>query len=144
MSDVDIGAELRGHLIGITAISDLVGSRVYPDALPQDSALPAIVYHQILEDFETFVSGDLAQLSRAVLQIEAHADTRLVANSLARLIRDPAVGIIGYRGAWGDATIDTVEIWSGGVRYDTTPPAPGTDSRIYIAATDLKITYLSS
>ena len=42
-----IARALVNYLEGVTAISDLVGTRIYPVRLPQKPTLPAIVYTQV-------------------------------------------------------------------------------------------------
>lgn len=38
---------LRAFLLSYSAITDLIGTRIYPDILPQDPTYPAITYQEI-------------------------------------------------------------------------------------------------
>jgi hypothetical protein len=119
----DIGAATRSKLIGTTGVSTLLGTRVYPDRLPQGATLPAAVYYQISLTEETHLGG-LVGVGHARIQIDAYASTRLAANALALAIRD-ALATSGGRGTWGtvgvSGCVPTAE------RYDVQEVADGSD-----------------
>lgn len=64
---------------GVTA---LVGTRIYPDARPMETALPAIVYLRTGTSFEMTIHGTVA-LTRAQMGIGCYGRTRDEAEEVA-------------------------------------------------------------
>lgn len=64
---------------GVTA---LVSTRVYPDAIPQEADLPAIVYYRADTAFITMIDGSIS-LERAQMAIGCYAATRSAAEAVA-------------------------------------------------------------
>ncbi len=73
------------------AVAALVGTRVYHDERPQDSALPAVVYRRTGTNFVTAVSGVVA-VTRATLAIGIYAATRPQAEAVADAVQTALVG----------------------------------------------------
>jgi hypothetical protein len=133
----DIGAATRAKLVGTTGVSTLLGTRVYPDRLPQGATLPAAVYYQISLTEETYLGG-LVGVGHARIQVDAYASTRLAANALALAIRD-ALAMSGGRGTWGTVSVSgcvpTAE------RYDVQEVDDGSDEPQYITSRDFLISF---
>lgn len=67
--------ELYAVLSGAAGLTALVGNRIYPDAIPEDAALPAVVYARASTDPVLSVSGQkFAETAR--LTLTAWAKTR--------------------------------------------------------------------
>jgi hypothetical protein len=72
---------LEGKLF--TALTGLVGGRVYPDVAPTGAVTPFLVYQQVGGAAPTYVENDTPNIRNARLQVAVWADTRLAASSLA-------------------------------------------------------------
>lgn len=73
---------VKDALEGASTVTDLTGTRIYPDARPQESALPALVYGRVGTTYEPTIHGTTA-LTRAQMAIAAYAATRASAEALA-------------------------------------------------------------
>lgn len=132
----DIGAACRTKLVGTAAVATLLGTRVYPDHLPQSPTLPAAVYYGISGTDEPRLSG-LAGFATQRIQLDAYASTRLAANALALAIRDALTASWG-RGTWGTVGVSGC-VPEGGERYDTQGLGDGSDERQFITSRDYMI-----
>jgi hypothetical protein len=132
----DVGAACRTKLVGTSAVAAILGTRIYPDQLPQGATLPAAVYYGISGTDEPLLSG-LAGFAEERVQIDAYASTRLAANLLAIAIRDALTSSLG-RGTWGTVHVSGC-VPEGGERYDTQGLGDGSDERQYITSRDYLI-----
>ncbi len=89
-----IDAGLNTFLIAVAG----VGTRVYPDILPERGETPAVSYAQINIAPEYALSGAVP-LAEYWFQVDCWARTRSEAKTVANAIR---VALSGYRGALGD------------------------------------------
>ncbi len=133
MAAGDIGTNLRTYLVSITAITDQVSTRVYPDVLPQNATLPAIVYRMI-SSVPQHAHGQTTKLKQTRFQIDCIATTRLVANATSEIVRK---NLDHYNGAAGDDTVDISLSVSD--RYDYEPPKDASDNGRYITSTDYMV-----
>lgn len=133
----DIGVGLRTKLAGTAAIAAIVGTRIYPDRLPQSTTLPALVYYGVSGVDEPQLSGLVGQAQQR-LQVDAYASTRLVANSLALAVRDALTSSWG-RGTWSTGVYVNGCVPEGGERYDTQDVGDGSDDPQYITSRDYLI-----
>ena len=53
-----VEAEIYTRLSGYSALTDLVGTRIFPNQLPQNTTLPAITYHRVSGQRFSAMSGD--------------------------------------------------------------------------------------
>ena len=134
----DIGAATRTKLIGTAAVAAILGTRIYPDHLPQGATLPAAVYFVVSGTDEVDLAG-MSGVAHARVQIDAYATTRTAANALSTAVRD-ALAATHNRGLWGTvATLGTTP--QGGERYDTQSVGDGSDERQFITMRDYLISY---
>lgn len=133
----DIGAATRAKLLATTGVSTLLGTRVYPDRLPQGATLPAAVYHLISLREEVDLAG-LTGVGHGRVQVDAWAETRLAANALALAIRN-ALATSGGRGTWGTVYVSGCVPTS--ERYDTQEQDDGSDDVQYITQRDFLISF---
>lgn len=89
-----IGSAIRSKLIADTLITSLAGTRVYPQKLPQNPTLPAVIYSIISDTPNADVSG-MAGLFNADIQIECYAETAQAAQDLSENVR---LSLQSYRG----------------------------------------------
>lgn len=85
--------DLYAALSGRAPLTALVGSRIYPDAIPEGDALPAVVYQRAgTEPITTIGNVTLAEQVR--FGITAWSETRLSADAVADEIAAAIAGAI--------------------------------------------------
>ena len=99
-------AKLMTYILGTTAISDLVGARMYPLKMPQSPTLPLLVYQRISGPREHDADG-AAGLANPRIQIDAWAITYGGAKALATVVRKR---IDGYSGDMGSPAVEAIFI----------------------------------
>jgi hypothetical protein len=102
MSLIDVRPGLRAYLLADSAISALVGTRIYPITPPQGQELTHIVYHMISGQGDRHMQGR-SGLSRPRIQIDCWGATVDEAIALAGEVKER---IDGFRGAmaWGTSS----------------------------------------
>jgi len=129
---------LRTYLLGTTAISNLIGTRCFPNVLPQNCTLPAVVYHVISATHAPGLAG-IVDAGECRVQLDCHAATRLAADGLSAAI----VTRLKTLSAAGPTSIGTgthvtkvCDVEISGPRDDQQPPADGSDEWTYISSVD--------
>jgi hypothetical protein len=89
--------ELRAYTLADATVAGLVGTRMYPQKLPQNPTLPALVYQRIDTRREHAHDGP-DQLPRPRMQIAAWASSSATAWDVVNAVRER---LDGYRGAMG-------------------------------------------
>lgn len=79
---------LKAHLIADVALVALVGSRVYPLTLAQQSTLPAVTYRRVTVWPEHDRSSKRADIARTRYQVECYGATYDSARSVATALKD--------------------------------------------------------
>jgi len=77
---------IRRHLLDNSAVTAIIGDRIYPLTMPQGETLPVITY-SVAAIHEDNQEGDAATLARARLQLDCWATTHKQANDLAQAVR---------------------------------------------------------
>lgn len=97
-----IEALLVARLTGDSGVSELAGSRVHPDRLPQDVAYPAIRY-LVLDRVEVLAKPNRAtpRIVRARVQVDVYAPTYAGAKALGAAVKAAIYGWV----AAGDGVI---------------------------------------
>ena len=78
---------LFAYLSATVGISSLVGNRIYPLRLPDEVAMPAMVYSKVDCTRAVAHSGS-AKLAEARFQLDCYSDDYLQAKRLARAVSD--------------------------------------------------------
>lgn len=133
----DIAVAVRSFLLGKTAITDIIGQRMYTDMLPQAATLPAVEMEKLFTTHDHELSN-YAGLAHARLQFRCYASTRLVANSIAEAIR--ASGIATQKGTTGGADIRGARMEEG-MSYVVNTARDGGDEHRYVSTIDLQVDY---
>lgn len=133
----DLAVAVRTYLLGIGAVTDIVGQRLYTDILPQNAKLPALTLSKISGRHEHQLS-DFAGLAHTRMQFECFATTRLVANSIAEAIRSS--GLIPFKGVTSNVDIRGVRVDDGERNY-VDYPTDGSDEHRYVTTIDLMFDY---
>jgi len=128
---------LRAKLLSYSAISTLIGTRLYPSALLQGCTLPAVVYTKISTQREHSMS-DVTKLAHATYQFDCYSLTKDEADSVSKAIQDS--GIVAFRGTESGIVICGVEIPSGEYDGDESP-TDGNQAHRYITSFDLQVHY---
>ncbi len=84
---------VKTHLAANPAVSALVGTRIYPLALPQNVTYPAIRY-QLIDTPRIYTKDGYSGDSRPRLQIDCWALTYLGAKQLAATVRTAMEGYL--------------------------------------------------
>lgn len=133
----DLQVAVRTFLLTKTAITDLVGQRIYADDLPQSATMPAITTQRISTRHDHQLS-DFAGLAHARVQYACFAATRQTANAIAEAIR--SCGIITQKGTLNSVDIRGVRLVDGPTEY-TESPTDGSDEHRYVTALDFEFDY---
>ena len=140
----DVGKALRAKLLENTTLTGLIGTRFYPDVIPQGAALPAVSYYKISTQREHTLL-DCTRLAHSRIQVDCYAEKanggRDRANDIAHAIRNS--GICAFRGTVDGIAIQAVEIDSGDY-YDNDPPTDGNQQHRYITSFDFMVHYLEA
>jgi hypothetical protein len=95
--DVAVVALLEAH-VGLSA---LIGSRIYPETLPEEPNFPALTYSEV-DEVPTYAHDGDANYDKTRLQFECWAMEKQDAKAVAAQLRD-CLG--GYRGTSEGVTI---------------------------------------
>lgn len=134
----DIGRGVRTYLAAQTPVSDLVSTRIYPDALPQDATLPCIVYTVISDTSEHHLTA-AAGIGFALVQVDCFAATRLSATAVSEAVRGE---MDGYRGAMGSETVRVCHLTNRFFEYGV--PEAGDDVGLYRSMLEFRIGHTES
>ena len=134
----DVGKGVRAVLTADAGVSADAGTRVYPDALPQNATLPAIRYAVIDDRSEQHLTG-IAGLANATIQIDCYALTRLAANDLGDDVR---LALDRYEGTSSGVTIR--QVVGDFRRYGYEPPRGGGDVGTYVYSADFSVWYVEA
>jgi hypothetical protein len=73
-----VNQAIRAKLVAETEVTTVVSTRVYADEIPQEAALPAVVFNYVTEESEQGV-GTKRQMSEIVMQIKLVVEDALTA-----------------------------------------------------------------
>ena len=134
----DVVVSVRTYLLTKTAITDIVGQRIYSDKLPQGATLPAAVLKIQSERYDHAIDG-LSGMVATRIQVECYATTRLVSNALA----DAVIwcGIDAIKGTFTAINIRGVMVEDGRRSYEDDETGGGDDAR-YVSQFDLTVHWL--
>jgi hypothetical protein len=99
--------EMVSWLGSQAAISNSVGSRIYPQELPQRPTLPAITYNQVSAVRVRDLSGP-AHKSRTRVSFSCWANTFLQAHQIADALRQTLDDFYGT--SWGDVEVGHISL----------------------------------
>lgn len=133
----DIGATIRTLTLADSSVSALVNTRMFSDVPPEQVAMPVIVY-TIIDTMPNEHLAGIVSASRARIQIDCLADTRLQANELGDAVRLALEK--KHRGDQGDQFVHEISLASG-EQYSFLRPEVGSDERRFITTLDFFVTY---
>lgn len=133
----DIGATIRTLTLADSTVQGLVNTRMFSDVPPEQVAMPAIVY-TVIDTVPNEHLGGIVNASRARIQIDCAADTRLQANQLGDAVRLALEK--KHRGDQSGQFIHEISLVSG-EQYSFLRPEVGSDERRFITTLDFFVTY---
>jgi hypothetical protein len=139
----DLGSAIRAYLAANAGVAALVGSRIYPDVLPQGYSVAtggALTYMVISTTHDHLING-LSGIARSRIEFTAFAKTRVIANAIAEAVRTS--GLQGYTGAMGGVFVESVMI-DGGIQTGDERPTDGSQEHRYLTIFDYLIAYQES
>ena len=100
-----IDAALYYHLVNDSDVTALIGTRAYPNVIPQDVDLPALAY-QVISRPGGMAHDGATGIAWPRFQITAQADTY---TEVVDLINKVRIALDGYTGTMGGAGGVTIE-----------------------------------
>ncbi|NBW11862.1 MAG: DUF3168 domain-containing protein [Caulobacteraceae bacterium] len=135
MAGTDIAEAVCQYLLATGAITALVGTRIYPDDLPNNCTMPAIVYREV-SDVESYHMQGADGLSSARIQVDSYGASAASANAVRRVVRST---MQGKQTTMGGVHVRNCFVENAnGVAL---APNDGADVWRYIRSIDLMITY---
>jgi hypothetical protein len=99
---MSLRADLYAYLAAQSAVTDLVGTRIYPEwNASGNETLPYVVYTLISESRDPHL-GSASGLVRSTVQIDVYAATTRSMDAVADAIRGE---LDGFRGTWNESTV---------------------------------------
>lgn len=128
-----IESALRTYLLARSAISALVGDRVYLERVVQGDTFPRITLGTTDAEPQYYQSGVHDLVDRRV-SIEAWGLTDTSAKTLADKVRD---ALSGFSGLMGEHWVPSCEIES--IQDSYVPPADASDDGVYVVTISFRI-----
>lgn len=94
------------YLIGYAGLSAIISNKVYPDYIPQEDSIPAIVYHLISSDVGYNLQGE-QNLQTVNYQFDCYGSTNAEALSVYKQLRK---AFKNYQGAMSTYNVQMIEI----------------------------------
>ena len=127
---------VRQYLINVSGVTDLVGTRIYPEHLPQTITKPAIVLREVSGDSEQHLT-DLSGLGYSRVRAQCYAETEAAAVAVRDAVR--ISGLATHRGTVDGVWLCGATIEGRGLGAD--PPADGSDTWDWYAWLDFRLSY---
>lgn len=90
-----IGEDVYSELSGDAGLTALVGTRIYPQWLPQDTTLPAVTFAQVSENPQNTIGGELA-LKNHQYQFDVFASSYSSAQAVAAALNTAVAGASAF------------------------------------------------
>lgn len=133
-----IRAGLNQYLTSKETLAAIVGTRIYPGARPQGSALPALGTARLSGAHAHYITGGAGRGDPRFM-LDCMAETYAEADGLAEAVRNV---MQGFSGEMGDITITSCTLEDDSDQVDT--PEDGSDRVIYHIPLVFKIQYRES
>ncbi len=133
----NIASSLRTKILSYSSVTNLIGQRMYIDALKQNATLPAIVFTRISTRRDHTVS-DVTKLAHSRFDFACIAQSRATADAIADAIRNS--GICLFSGTVDGIKFLGTEIESGD-EYGDDPPLDGSQEHRYWTCFELMVHY---
>lgn len=131
---MSIEGALTAYLLADTALKAIIGTKLYPDELPQGTVLPAVVYTKISDQKDHTLTG-MSNLHRPYIQFTAFGTTKAQAVSVSNRLQ---VLLNDYHGILSGVVIQQIELQNELSTKDVS--ADGT-TRVCLEVLEYQITY---
>lgn len=132
-----IEADLFIYLTSQASITSLISTRIYPDAAPQGSALPLIIYSKQSTERQVTLKRSVG-VCTARMQLDIFASSRTVCENLLEQIR---LRTDGFQGNWGTTFIHLCRFDSELVGWDV---ESARETGIHRSTVDLVVSFSES
>jgi len=133
----EVTEAIRLFMLSKSAITDLIGSRIYADITPQSATLPAVAVSKISTRHD-YTLSTFAGLAHSRLQFDCYASTRSVSNEIAEQLR--ISGIVGTKGVTFGCNVRGARVESG-QRNEIDYSQENSDDHRYVTSLDFEIDY---
>ena len=114
-----IEGAIRGYLMGVTGVKNLIGNRLYFQKAPQKATLPCVIYFAVSDPHGPLFmdsSGTKTKAGQRIFQFTCISDQSLESLNLQQQVMN---ALRWYRGATQGFTIEWIEIENMRQRYDS-------------------------
>jgi len=132
-----IEAELYAYLTAQSSITNLIGSRIYPDVAPQGASIPLVVYSKQSTDRQVTLKRSVG-ICTARIQLDVFGSSRTVCETIVEAIR---LAVDGFHGNWGTTFIHLCRLDSEQVGWDL---ETAKETGIHRATVDLVVSFTES
>ena len=129
--------QLVAALRADTAVTAIVGNRIFADNPPQDTIKPSVEIYLISDDQESTIDRCTVEMGVMLVQVNCLGSSRSQAHDLSTKVRR---GILHLTSDDQDQKIQDVNI-SSGSRWDVIRPLDGSDSYTYECQNDYNVPY---
>lgn len=140
----DVATALRTFLLTKTAITDLIGTRIYTDLVEQSATLPAVAFSKLSTAHEHELAG-IGGLAHCRFQFDCYTDAatggRATANAIASAIY--LSGITAIKGIYTSVDIRGARLEEG-QRNEIEYAKDNSDDHRYVTSFDLMVDYLEN
>ena len=133
----DVLDSVRTYLLTKTAVTDLIGQRLYIEPLPQAVTLPA-AFMEIISGEDAHLISDRAGYVEEIVSFECHAARLSGANDIGNAIR--RCGVTTVKGVTNGLNIRAISVESGRRNWRIEALDASDDHR-YACGFDLKVSY---
>ncbi len=127
---MSIEADMVTYILTLTAITDIIGTRIYYQKLPDDATLPAVTYNRISSPRSRTHSGD-SNLSKPRIQYSCWGITPISVMNLADAFEDE---FKSFSGTAGSSTVYATIV-------ENRLSVPDPESKYYHIPVDLMVQY---
>jgi len=97
---------LVAYLGTVSGLSALIGTRLYPDEIPQRDTLPAVFYMTV-SDIKDHVYGAVQAVESPNIQFTVYADTKAEAEAVAEVIK---TALTDFSGSMSGVTVQYIDL----------------------------------
>ena len=137
---MSIQSALYEHLKDDSAISTIVGSKVYPLVASDDDSPPYITFQLITRGHEHDL-GAASGLARTRMQVNCWQSTPTLAETLADTVRDALDGFSGTMGTTNTAAVKSCRLDGDFEDYDPPPDPDRAEAGVFSVKMDFLIWY---
>jgi hypothetical protein len=137
---MSIEAGIYSVLSSSTSLSALVGTRIFPNTVPQNTSFPHVSF--TIDDTENYHGLTLHEtLARASVSVECYTSNSYQESlTIGKVVRN----ILNTNSTtWGTMSVQNAHV-SGESDLGGTPPADGSDDYIYIRSLDCDVFFYST